>query len=155
MFLKRLYFVNVWTLVLLATFCHATSDQCKLLEIPVCKDSQKLNRTYNHTTGLNKLVQEITTSITGMQNPLFGRLSTVLLNAGFLNLGCWNQFPGVLGKVTYVSVKRLSMSFPLISYSFCQCYCHNTCCFYFGEWTKRMIKMYCTCLYFILIVTMC
>jgi len=38
--------------------------------------------------------------------------------------GCWNQFPGVLGKVTYVAVKRLSMSFPLISSCFCQCYCH-------------------------------
>jgi len=68
------------------------------------------------------------------------------LIAGFLNLGCWNQFQGVLGKVTYVAVKGLSMGFPLFSYCFCQCYCHN-CCFCFGEWTKHMIKMYCTCLY--------
>jgi len=25
--------------------------------------------------------------------------------SGFLNRGCWNQFQGVLGKVTYVAVK--------------------------------------------------
>jgi len=27
------------------------------------------------------------------------------IRPGFLNLGCWNQFQGVLGKVTYVAVK--------------------------------------------------
>ena len=49
------------------------------------------------------------------------------LNQGFLTWGCWNQFQRVLGKVTYVAVKGLSMSFPLFSYCFCQCYCHNCC----------------------------
>ena len=44
----------------------------------------------------------------------------------------------------------LSMSFPLFSHCFCQCYCHNHC-FCFEKWTKHMIKMCCTCLYFILI----
>jgi len=32
-------------------------------------------------------------------------LSKLKFKPGFLNLGCWNQFQGVLGKVVHVSVK--------------------------------------------------
>jgi len=65
--------------------------------------------------------------------------------------GCWNQYEGVLGKVTYVVAKGKRNT---LGQTYCQCYCHN-CCFCFGECTKHMIKMYCTCLYSVLIVTRC
>jgi len=47
------------------------------------------------------VTRRLCTLMAGFTNRLY-RLKP---RAGFLNLGCWNQFQGVLGKVTYVAVK--------------------------------------------------